>query len=72
MFGKKVKTEYKVEGMHCGHCASKVENAIKALDGVKSVKADVNSGIVEVTSASELDKEAVVSAVKNVGFNVVA
>lgn len=70
MFGKKVKTEFKVEGMHCGHCAAKVEEAIGSLEGVKSVKADYDSGSVEVVSASELDRNAVASAVQNAGFTL--
>ncbi len=68
MFGKKVKTVYVVEGMHCGHCAAKVEGAIKALDGVKSVKADPTSGNVEVVSSNELERSLVAEAVKSVGF----
>lgn len=71
MFGKKVKTVYTVEGMHCGHCAAKVETAINALEGVKSVKADPTSGNVEVTSLVELDRNKVASAVESAGFTLV-
>lgn len=71
MFGKKFTTEYKVEGMHCGHCAAKVEAAIKALDGVKTVKADPGSGVVTVISSVELNRSSVAEAVKNAGFTLV-
>ena len=71
MFGKKVKTEVKVEGMHCGHCAAKVETAVKALNGVKSVKADPQSGSVEIVSASPLDLALVAQAVERIGFKMV-
>ena len=34
------KQVFTVEGMKCVHCEAKVEAALKALDGVKEVKAD--------------------------------
>lgn len=71
MFGKKVKTELKVEGMHCGHCAAKVESAIGELEGVKSVKADPSSGTVQVASSAELDRSLVAEAVARAGFKLV-
>ncbi|MBR2970307.1 MAG: heavy-metal-associated domain-containing protein [Clostridia bacterium] len=71
MFGiKRVKKDIHVEGMHCGHCAASVEEAIKALDGVRSVKADPKSGIVNIVSAKAIDEAAVAQAVKNAGFEV--
>lgn len=38
-----------VEGMHCNHCKAKVENALKALKGVKKAEADLASAEVAVT-----------------------
>ena len=70
LFGKKIQKEIKVEGMHCMHCAGKVEAAIKALDGVKSVKADPASGLVAITSSVELNNAAIADAVKNAGFTM--
>ena len=37
---KMKKQVFTVEGMKCVHCEAKVEAALKALDGVKEVKAD--------------------------------
>ncbi len=70
MFGKKIKTEIKVEGMHCNHCASKVETAVKSLDGVKSVKVDLDTKSVEIVSSTEIDRVALAKAIENAGFAV--
>ena len=71
LFGKKIQKEIKVEGMHCMHCAGKVEAAIKALDGVKSVKADPATKSVVIVSSDVLDNALVAEAVKNAGFTMV-
>ncbi len=70
MFGKKIKTEIKVEGMHCNHCAGKVETAIKEIDGVKSVKVDLDTKTVEITSSVELDRALLIGAVQKAGFTM--
>ncbi len=70
MFGKKIRTEIKVEGMHCNHCAGKVEAAIKALDGVKSVKVDLDSKSAEIVSSAELDRAVLAKAISDAGFTM--
>jgi copper chaperone len=47
--------EFKVTGMGCGGCESKVEGALGALDGVESVKADHETGTVELSVAADTD-----------------
>ena len=42
MFGNKTMVVL-VEGMHCGHCAARVEKALSALSGVKGAKVDLAS-----------------------------
>ena len=71
LFGKKITKEVTVEGMHCGHCASQVEAAIKAIDGVKSVKADPATKKVVIISSETIDNVLVSEAVKNAGFTMV-
>lgn len=59
-------TVLRVAGMMCGHCTSKVEQALKAVDGVKSVMVDLNEGgrAVVVGSASV---SALITAVEATG-----
>lgn len=38
----------KVEGMHCGACASQVEKAARKIDGVKAAKVNQPTGTAEI------------------------
>ena len=58
-----------VEGMHCMHCAGKVEKAMMEL-GAKSAKVDLEKKICQVEGLS--DQEAIRNAVAQKGFQVVA
>lgn len=42
-----------IEGMHCNSCASKVENALKTLNGVISVSVDVQGKKAILSTAAE-------------------
>ncbi|MCI6619649.1 MAG: heavy-metal-associated domain-containing protein [Prevotella sp.] len=39
---------FTVDGMKCPHCQANVENALKALPGVRSAKADIEAKSVTV------------------------
>jgi Cu+-exporting ATPase len=41
--------ELQVEGMTCGHCAARVEEAARKPDGVTSAKVDLASGVLQIT-----------------------
>lgn len=61
-----MKQTFKVEGMKCPMCKAKVEDAIKALDGVIRADADLSQHNVTVeydeTAVSPSDFERAVSA----------
>ncbi|MFE7115269.1 heavy-metal-associated domain-containing protein [Streptomyces sp. NPDC057654] len=62
---------YKVTGMTCGHCEGAVREELSALDGVASVAAVADTGLVTVVSAAPLDEEAVRAAVDEAGYELV-
>lgn len=67
--------EYLVTGMTCGHCVSSVLEELSAIEGVESVDVDLNAGghsRVTVASAVRLDPDAVRSAVKEAGYELVS
>lgn len=66
-----ISTEYKVEGMTCGHCAQAVTTEIKKLAGVAEVEVTVETGLVKVNSDAALDVEAVAAAVDEAGYELV-
>lgn len=57
---------FNVSGMMCNHCKAHVENAIKALDGVKSVNIDLASGKTDVEG--DVPASAIIDAVKKIGY----
>jgi copper chaperone CopZ len=65
-----VTTTYKVTGMTCGHCEGAVSAELSEIEGVSEVKAVASTGDVTVTSAAELDDEAVRAAVDEAGFEL--
>ena len=57
-----------VEGMHCGHCAARVEKALGALAGVRSVKVDLEKKIATIKVKPALKEEDVKKAIDETGF----
>ncbi len=62
---------YTVTGMTCGHCVSSVKEEIGEIDGVTGVEVDLDSGRVDVTSDSDIDRSAVEAAVTEAGYQLV-
>ncbi len=63
-----MKKEIKIDGMHCEHCAAKVENALSSLDGVKKVKVKLEKGLAKLDG--DVSDEAIKAAVSEAGFSV--
>lgn len=70
LFGKKIITVIKVEGLKCPHCKAKVETAIKAIDGVKKAVASLETNEVTITSKKPIDKDVIITVVAEAGFTV--
>ena len=69
LFGKKKTVKLKIEGMHCNHCAAKVEAALKAL-GCKA-EIDVKLGKAVVTCPEKVAEAELTAAVTAAGFPAV-
>lgn len=63
-----MKKSIEVTGMHCGHCAAAVENALQNLDGVKKAKADHEANEAVITLSGEVADEDIRAAVESAGF----
>ncbi|PSQ23966.1 hypothetical protein BRD04_02145 [Halobacteriales archaeon QS_9_67_17] len=61
--------EITVEGMACTGCEENVTNAVSAVDGVRGVEADHESGSVSVT-ADEDNRDAVERVIHDAGYEV--
>ncbi|MBG0823302.1 heavy-metal-associated domain-containing protein [Planomonospora sp. ID91781] len=65
-------TIYTVAGMTCGHCVSSVTEEVGAVPGVTGVDVDLATGRVSVDSDGPVDDAAIVAAVAEAGYEVVA
>ena len=59
-----------VEGMVCGGCEKRVQNALKTIKGVKDVVADHTNGIVKLKIKENVEKEIIKQKVEDLGFVV--
>ena len=64
-----MKKEITIDGMHCEHCAAKVENALSSLEGVEKVKVKLAKGLAKINCENVSD-DAIKEAVSAVGFTV--
>ena len=71
MFGNKIIKTIIIEGMSCGHCSKRVEDALKSVKGVKSIEVDLEKKKAVVVLKGEIENEVLKSAVEDIGFKVV-
>ena len=72
MFGKeKIEKVIKVEGMMCGHCTKKVEEALKELEEVKKVKASVENKEVKIELKKEIEEGKIENIIEELGYKVI-
>ncbi len=65
-------TTLTTKGMHCDGCASRIEQALGHLEGVRQVKADHSAEQVEVAfDGAVLDEASIRARVEALGFEVV-
>ena len=64
-------TKIKVEGMVCGGCENRVQNALKTIEGIEEVVANHETGIVTVTSKEDVEKSVMEEKIEDIGFEVV-
>lgn len=59
-----------IDGMVCGNCATRVENALNSMDGVWA-KVDLSKKQAAILSKQPLDEQEVRSAVRGQGYTVI-
>jgi len=71
MFGNKITKTIFIEGMHCEHCSKRVEDTLKSIDGVKSVSVSLEDKKAEIVLKKDISNEILITAVEEIGFEVV-
>jgi len=62
---------YKVPDVSCSHCQAAISRAVGALPGVETVEVDLESKTVTITG-EPLDRQALVAAIGDAGYDVAA
>ena len=71
MFGNKITKTIFIEGMSCGHCSKRVEEALNSVNGVKSVSVSLEKKKAEVVLKEDVSDDALKTAVEDIGFEVI-
>ena len=71
MFGSKIIKTILIEGMSCGHCSKRVEEALKAIKGVKSVSISLEDKKADLILKIEVDNAILKNAIEDIGFEVI-
>tara|TARA_B100001248_G_C27244939_1_gene391102 strand:+ start:479 stop:697 length:219 start_codon:yes stop_codon:yes gene_type:complete len=69
LFSKTETFEFKVSGMDCGGCESKVTSVLTKIYGVRKVEASAKDGIV-IVKAKGLGSSKIVEGIVEAGFTV--
>ncbi len=62
-------TEFRIEGMSCGHCVKAVTTALKQVPGVTDAKVEVGKAV--VTADASVKREVLAEAIVEAGYQVV-
>ncbi|ODU56176.1 MAG: cadmium-translocating P-type ATPase, partial [Acetobacteraceae bacterium SCN 69-10] len=68
MANSSTQTRYRVSGMDCASCASKIDTAVRRMDGVEDVSVSVTNGSLTVTHADSLGSDAIARQVSRLGY----
>ena len=66
MLGKKLIVN--IDGMHCSHCAKRVEEGLKNIDNIKSVKVNLDKKNATITYKGEINIDDVKKEIENLDF----
>ncbi|PWE53254.1 cadmium-translocating P-type ATPase [Metarhizobium album] len=65
-----LQTRFRVDGMDCASCASKIDTAVRRMPGVADVSVSVTSGTMTVSHDEASDLEAIGKKVSGLGYDV--
>jgi copper ion binding protein len=58
----------KVKGMSCNHCVMRVTKALQAIEGIKNVKVDLQSGEVTYDEEKPIDRKVIAERIRKAGY----
>ena len=70
MFTKNNKKTISIEGMHCEHCAKKIEEPLKNIPNVNKVKVNLSKKEAIIISKSIIDDQTIKDSFKDLDFTI--
>ena len=61
----------KVSGMVCGGCENRVKTALSEINGVESIDANHNTGIVTIKSEKDLEIAQIKEKIIDLGYEII-
>jgi copper chaperone len=58
----------KVKGMSCNHCVMRVTKALQAIEGIKNVKVDLQSGEATYDEDKPIDRKVIAEQIRKAGY----
>ncbi|WP_333665769.1 heavy metal translocating P-type ATPase [Acinetobacter guillouiae] len=65
-----LKSSLQIKGMSCASCVSRIETALKKVDGVTQASVNLATERAEITSYTPIDRKALIKAVEHAGYEV--
>uniref|UniRef100_A0A7C5V2N1 Copper chaperone CopZ n=1 Tax=Caldicellulosiruptor owensensis TaxID=55205 RepID=A0A7C5V2N1_9FIRM len=59
-----------IKGMTCDHCVRRVENSLKAIEGITSVKVDLQGKVATVELSKDIKDDEFVRTIDDAGYEV--
>ena len=63
-------TRFRIEGMDCAGCATKIDTAVRRLPGIADVTVSVTAGTMAVRHTAESDLDALQKKVTGLGYGI--
>jgi Cd2+/Zn2+-exporting ATPase len=70
MTAAQVKTRYRVEGMDCASCATKIDTAVRRLPGIEELSVSVPGRSLSVTHRDEVSSREIMKQVSRLGYAI--
>ena len=59
---------FSIPNISCGHCTASIENELKELEGVTTVKGDIESRSVDIQWAAPATREQILAMLKEINY----
>jgi Cu+-exporting ATPase len=60
-----------INGMTCGHCSSRVKNALEGVEGVGNVTVDLGAKTATFDIVNEISDDVLKNVIEEIGYEVV-